>query len=171
MEHCVEVFDHYKTAMGYKALTHRFRLAIDLPEPFTMEDVLDALSESIESIEEKDKAERDAGRTKVKNSEVCTAEEAAVEAPTEGAVEAPQGSAAERTAGELEVPHKDSADECMPTTGLNAIVSRACGEVGKILETLQKRNRKKGRHMGRSMGALDEILHGKLKLLHVPRSA
>ena len=55
MEHCVEVFDHYKTAMGYKALAHRFRLAIDLPEPFTLEDVLDALSESIESIEAKEK--------------------------------------------------------------------------------------------------------------------
>ena len=53
MEHCGEVFDHYKTAMGYKALAHRFRLAIDLPEPFTLEDVLDALSDNIESIEAK----------------------------------------------------------------------------------------------------------------------
>ena len=57
------------------------------------------------------------------------------------------------------------------TQGQNAMVVRACGEARKILETLQKRNRKAGRAMGRSMGALDEILHGKLKLLHVPRSA
>ena len=53
----------------------------------------------------------------------------------------------------------------------SAIVVKAMGEAGKILGTLQKRNRKAGRPMGRSMGALDEILHGKLKLLHVPRSA
>ncbi len=53
----------------------------------------------------------------------------------------------------------------------NAMVAKACGEAGKILVTLRKRNGKKGRIMGRSMGALDEILHGKLKLLHIPRSA
>ena len=144
MEHCVEVFDHYKTAMGYKALAHRFRLAIDLPEPFTLEDVLDALSESIESIDAKEKAERDARSTKIKNSDECAAAKAA----------------ATGTAG---------APAVIP--GPNAMVVRACGEAGKILGTLQKRNRKAGRPMGRSMGALDEILHEKLKLLHVPRSA
>ena len=53
----------------------------------------------------------------------------------------------------------------------NTVVERASGEAEKILGTLRKRNQKKGRAMGRSMGALDEILHGKLKLLHVPRSA
>ena len=57
------------------------------------------------------------------------------------------------------------------TPSQNATIMRACGEAGKILDSLQKQNRKKGRAMGRSMGALDEILHGKLKLLHVPRSA
>jgi hypothetical protein len=51
------------------------------------------------------------------------------------------------------------------------VVERASGEAGKILEMLRKRNRKDKRAMGRSMGALDEILHGKLKLLHIPRSA
>ena len=50
-------------------------------------------------------------------------------------------------------------------------VNGACGVAGKILESLKKRNLKAGRPMGRSMGALDEILHEKLKLLHVPRSA
>ena len=57
------------------------------------------------------------------------------------------------------------------TPGQNAMVVRASGEAGKILETLRKRNRKKGRSMGRSMGSLDEVLHEKLKLLHIPRSA
>ena len=89
-DYCREVSDHYKTAMGYKALAHRFRLAIDLPEPFTLEDVLDALSESIESIEGKEKEEREARRAKVKNSEVCAAADAAAEAQ-----KAPRESAAE----------------------------------------------------------------------------
>ena len=195
MEHCVEVFDHYKTAMGYKALAHRFRLAIDLPEPFTLEDVLDALSESIESIEGKEKAEQESRRIKVKNSEVCVAAEAAAGTPTEATTEA--------TAEAREGAHKGKGRVLPPplrgtplpeggimaegavtsgqnagtsgpnamTPGLNAMVVRACGEAGKILETLRKRNRKKGRPLGRSMGSLDEILHEKLRLLHVPRSA
>jgi regulator of protease activity HflC (stomatin/prohibitin superfamily) len=150
MEHCVEVFDHYKTAMGYKALAHRFRLAIDLPEPFTVEDVLDALSDSIESIEAKEKAERDGRRAKVKNS----GENAAAEAAAEG------------VAGAQETPREGAA---MPIQ--NVIVKKACGEAGKILEMLRKGNRKSGRSVRRSMGAFDEILHGKLKLLHIPRSA
>ena len=184
MEHCVEVFDHYKTAMGYKALAHRFRLAIDLPEPFTLEDVLDALSESIESIEEKEKAEREARRIKVKNSDKCAAAEAAAGAP-----EAPRGSAAEDAhGGEGRVLPPPLRGTPLPeggimaegtvtpgqnagTPGQNAMVVRASGEAGKILETLRKRNRKKGRSMGRSMGSLDEVLHEKLKLLHIPRSA
>ena len=158
MEHCVEVFDHYKTAMGYKALAHRFRLAIDLPEPFTLEDVLDALSESIESIEAKEKAERDARRIKVKNS----VESAAAEATAEGVIgasEAPREGARKRTA------------KGAPPVCYNAILERACGKAESILMTLRKRNQKRGRGMGRSLGALDEILHDKLKLLHQPRSA
>ena len=179
MEHCVEVFDHYKTAMGYKALAHRFRLAIDLPEPFTLEDVLDALLDSIESIEEKEKAERDTRRTKVKNSEVF----AAAEAAATGAARAQKASrrSTEGTAAEGRVlppplrgtplPEGGIMAESAATPSQNAIIVRARGEAGKILGTLQKRNRKAGRPMGRSMGALDEILHGKLKLLHIPRSA
>ena len=166
MEHCVEVFDHYKTAMGYKALAHRFRLAIDLPEPFTLEDVLDALSESIESIEAKEKAEREAKRTKVKNSGDSAAAEAAAEGVA-GASKTPREDAAECVAeGKAGM-----AREGATTAQHSAVVERACGEAGKILGTLRKRNRKKGRPVGRSMGALDEILHGKLKLLHIPRSA
>jgi regulator of protease activity HflC (stomatin/prohibitin superfamily) len=162
MEHCVEVFDHYKTAMGYKALAHRFRLAIDLPEPFTLEDVLDALSGSIESIESKEKAERDGRRTKVKNSGECAAAEAAAEGVA-GAPEASREGAAEGKVGVLRegaAKHQHSA-----------VVKRACRETEKILEMLRKVNRKKRRSIGRSMGALDEILHEKLKLLHIPRSA
>ena len=40
-ENCPIVSRHYKTAMGYKAVANRFRLAIGLQEPFTLEDVLD----------------------------------------------------------------------------------------------------------------------------------
>ena len=177
MEHCVEVFDHYKTAMGYKALAHRFRLAIDLPEPFTLEDVLDALSESIESIEAKEKEERDARLAKVKNSGDSAAAEAAAEGvagaqkmPREGAATSAATSAAASVAG-----GKTGASEASRAGAaahlLSAVVERACGETERTLGELQKRNRKKGRAMGRSMGALDEILHGKLKLLHIPRSA
>ena len=196
MEHCVEVFDHYKTAMGYKALAHRFRLAIDLPEPFTLEDVLDALSDSIESIEGKDKAEQKARRTKVKNSDKCAAAEAAADVPAGvpmEAQEAPGGSAAEgvhEAEGRVLPPPRRGTP--LPEGGIieerklstnpsfiqmttnpiqNAVVVKAMEEARKILGTLHKRNQKKGRPMGRSMGALDEILHGKLKLLHVPRSA
>ena len=166
MEHCVEVFDHYKTAMGYKALAHRFRLAIDLPEPFTLEDVLDALSESIESIEAKEKAERDARHSKVKNSAESAAAEAAAESVA-GAAAGAAGKPRERAAeGKVGVLREGAAKHQH-----SAVVKRACGEMGKILEMLRKGNRKKGRSMGRSMGALDEILHGKLKLLHIPRSA
>ena len=223
MEHCVEVFDHYKTAMGYKALAHRFRLAIDLPEPFTLEDVLDALSESIESIEGKEKEEREARRIKVKNSEVSAAMEAAAGAPMEEAAEAPKalregvvedspngaedGAEGESREGRVLPPplrgtplpeggimaegvvapgqnagtsglnavapdqNEGTSSQNAMTPRPNAMVVRACGEAGKVLATLQKRNGKKGRTMGRSMGALDEILHGKLKLLHIPRSA
>ena len=182
MAHCVEVFDHYKTAMGYKALAHRFRLAIDLPEPFTLEDVLDALSESIESIEEKERAERDARRAKVKNSGDSAVAEAAAEGAA-GASEAPRSGAAEGAAeGEEGTPREGAVEgvkegkagaarEGVATSQHAAVVERACGEAGKILATLRKRNRKEGRPMGRSMGSLDEILHGKLKLLHIPRSA
>ncbi len=185
MEHCVEVFDHYKTAMGYKALAHRFRLAIDLPEPFTLEDILDALLDSIESIEAKEKAERDARRAKVKNSGDSTAAEAAAKGVT-GASEAPREGAAEgvrevpregAAKGAREAPREGAAGVSLsPREGAvthlhSAVVERASGEAGKILEKLRKRNRKDGRGMGRSMGALDEILHGKLNLLHIPRSA
>ncbi len=166
MEHCVEVFDHYKTAMGYKALAHRFRLAIDLPEPFTLEDVLDALSESIESIEAKEKAERDARRTKIKNSEDI----AVAEAAAEGVAGASEGAREGATDGAA-TGAPEAAREGAATAQHSAVVERASGEAGKILGTLRKRNRKKGRAMGRSMGALDEVLHDKLKLLHVPRSA
>ena len=185
MEHCVEVFDHYKTAMGYKALAHRFRLAIDLPEPFTLEDVLDALSESIESIEAKEKAERDARLAKVKNSANIAATEVAAEgvagaqeAPRSGAAEGREASCEGEATAAAEVPREGEAEgkvgaprEGAATPQHAAVVERACGEAGKILEALCKGNRKKGRSMGRSMGALDEILHGKLKLLHSPRSA
>ncbi len=40
-ENCPVVSRHYKTAMGYKAIANRFRLAVGLREPFTLEDVLD----------------------------------------------------------------------------------------------------------------------------------
>jgi hypothetical protein len=62
-------------------------------------------------------------------------------------------------------------EEDTVTPRANVVVVRACEEAGNILATLRKRNGKTGRPMGRSMGALDEILHGKLKLLHIPRSA
>ena len=195
MEHCVEVFDHYKTAMGYKALAHRFRLAIDLPEPFTLEDVLDALSESIENIEKKEKVEQEARRTKVKNSDKCAAAEAAAGVAAEEAPKAPREDAAEGEAGAStgasEGPREYAAegvkcgasrttDATSGTTGAakesarnnqNVVVLKACEEAEKIVGALRKRNQKKGRPMGRSMGSLDEILHGKLKLLNVPRSA
>ena len=40
-ENCPVVSRHYKTAMGYKAIANRFRLAVGLQEPNTLEDVLD----------------------------------------------------------------------------------------------------------------------------------
>ncbi len=222
-DHCREVSDHYKTAMGYKALAHRFRLAIDLPEPFTMEDVLDVLSESIESIEEKEKAEQEARRIKVKNSDKCTAAEAtatgragtptgapealcgsATEGAAEGAAEGAhggkgrvlppplrgtplpeggimaEGAESSTNSNCPQVPTNPNCPQvpinpnCSPMTtnpNQNVVVVKATEEAGEILATLRKRNGKKGRVMGRSMGALDEILHGKLKLLHIPRSA
>ena len=160
-EHCRVVSDHYKTAMGYKALAHRFRLAIDLPEPFTLEDVLDTLSESIESIEGKEKEEREARHTKVKNSDECAAAKAAAGASTN----CPQ------------VPTKDNCPQVVTNSNHNAVpnhnaeIEKACGKAEKILDTLRKQNGKVGRPMGRSMGVLDEILHDTLRLLHVPRSA
>ena len=92
-----------------------------------------------------------------------------------GAQEAPRSGAAEGKEG---MPHEGAAGGTLETLREGAathphsdVVERAVGEAGKILGTLRKQNRKKGRAMGRSMGALDEILHGKLKLLHIPRSA
>ena len=43
-ENCPVVSRHYKTAMGYKAIANRFRLAVGLQEPFTLEDVLDGFN-------------------------------------------------------------------------------------------------------------------------------
>ena len=40
-ENCPVVSRHYKTAMGYKAIANRFRLAVGIQEPYTLEDVLD----------------------------------------------------------------------------------------------------------------------------------
>ncbi len=40
-KNCPVVSRHYKTAMGYKAIANRFRLAVGIQEPFTLEDVLD----------------------------------------------------------------------------------------------------------------------------------
>ena len=40
-ENCPIVSRHYKTAMGYKAIANRFRLAVGIQEPYTLEDVLD----------------------------------------------------------------------------------------------------------------------------------
>ncbi len=98
----------------------------------------------------------------------------APEAPREGAVGGTAGGAREGaangTAGEAEGKAEEPRDGAA-TPQRSAAVERACGEAGKILEMLRKGNRKKGRPMGRSMGALDEILHGQLKLLHIPRSA
>ena len=164
MEHCVEVFDHYKTAMGYKALAHRFRLAIDLPEPFTLEDVIDALSESIESVEEKEKAEREARRTKVKNSDVCAVADVAERAAEEGAELFTNDNCSQ-------LPTNPNSSQQVTNLNHNAVVAKACGKAGKILDTLRKRNGKEGRPMARSMGVLDEILHDTLQLLHVPQSA
>ncbi len=39
-------------AKSRRSLEWKLRLGIDLPEPFTLEDAIEALSESIESIEE-----------------------------------------------------------------------------------------------------------------------
>ena len=151
-DHCQVVSEHYKTAMGYKALAHRFRLAIGLPEPFTLEDVLDALSESIESVEDKEKANRRIGSRKFKNSAICATAKSDAEA-------------AAGTAGE-------TGTDAKTMQGIEHAKTRA----EKILQNLRIRNRKDGvakdgRAMWRATWVLDELLHDRLKLLCVPRPA
>lgn len=110
--HCPVVALHYKTAMGYKAVANRFRLAISLPEPFTLEDVLDGID--LGEDEGKEALGKGCGGGK------CT--------------------------------FKNS-------------------EARKVVETLKRRNRKRGRRMRRSLSELDAILHEKLRLISIPRSA
>ena len=109
---CPEVALHYKTAMGYKAVANRFRLAIALPEPFTLEDVLDGIDLEEEEENEASKKGGGGGECNFKNS-----------------------------------------------------------EARKVVETLKRRNRKRGRRMRRSLSELDAILHEKLRLIPIPRSA
>ena len=40
-ENCPVVSRHYKTVMGYKAIANRFRIAVGVQEPYTLEDILD----------------------------------------------------------------------------------------------------------------------------------
>ena len=49
-ENCPVVSRHYKTAMGYKAIANRFRLAVGIQEPYTLEDVLDGFDLQEEAI-------------------------------------------------------------------------------------------------------------------------
>lgn len=135
-DNCRVISDHYKTAMGYKALAHRFRLAIDLPEPFTLEDVLDAMSE-MENIDNNTIDRSLEADIKIKNSE-CS------------------------------VSHKWAKMEVTPD---ERAVEKAKREAEKILAKLGRQNGKSKRPMRRSMSALDELLHDRLRLLHTPRSA
>ena len=154
-DHCQVVSEHYKTAMGYKALAHRFRLAIGLPEPFTLEDVLDALTETIESIEDKDKARRDVRNGKFKNSDGVRKASSGVE-----------------TAATTVKAGSEGTDE----GGVATKVETAKKNAERMLQNLRIRNRndgvaKGGRVMWRATWVLDELLHDRLKLLRRPRSA
>ncbi len=161
-DYCQVVSEHYKTAMGYKALAHRFRLAVGLPEPYTLEDILDALSESIESIEEKEKSKHQSGHKDFKNSEILAA----------------AGGDARTAAGNA----KTSEASCIETIDVvgkdkrNELMDKAKQRAETILKNLRIRNRKDrvakgGRVMWRATWVLDELLHDRLKLLRVPRSA
>ena len=173
-DHCQVVSKHYKTAMGYKALAHRFRLAIGLPEPFTLEDVLDALSESIESIEEKEKANRRDDHDKFKNSAIDATDGDSAEAAGEGAATAGETTALGDGAAGGEATKK--APKRAELIQHNELRKNAKQKAEMILKNLRIRNRKDrvakgGRVMWRATWVLDELLHDKLKLLRVPRSA
>ena len=173
-DHCQVVSEHYKTAMGYKALAHRFRLAIGLPEPFTLEDVLDALSESIESVEDKEKANRHIGQAKFQDSVINaavgrTAVAADIGAEPVKATTAPRVGAADGEA-------KNEPQKRSEIIIQNELVENAKQKAETILQNLRIRNRKDrvakgGRVIWRATWVLDELLHDRLKLLRVPRSA
>ena len=173
-DHCQVVSEHYKTAMGYKALAHRFRLAIGLPEPFTLEDVLDSLSESIESIEDKEKTNRRIGHAKFTNSVIDATVGGCAEATGVGAATArattPPGNGVAGGEATKEEPKKS---EMIPR---NELVDNAKKKAEMILQNLRIRNlkdqvAKDGRVMWRATWVLDELLHDRLKLLRIPRPA
>ena len=173
-DHCQVVSEHYKTAMGYKALAHRFRLAIGLPEPFTLEDVLDALSESIESVEDKEKANRHLDNQKFKNSTINATVGNNAEAAGKGAAMARAATAPGNGAvGGETTKERPKKSEMIQH---NELVENAKKKAEMILQNLRIRNRKDrvakdGRVMWRATWVLDELLHDRLKLLRVPRSA
>ena len=139
-ENCPVVSKHYKTAMGYKAIANRFRLAVGIQEPYTLEDVLDGFD-----IQEKNCVDaRKPDKRESKNFKNL------VEPKAES--------------GEAEGVQ-------MKPGGWTGVLKAEYEKAGKVLETLQKQNRVRGRPMRRSLSALDGLLHSQLRLLNISRCA
>ncbi len=157
-QNCPVLAQHYKTAMGYKAIANRFRLAIGLREPFTLEDVLDGF----ELQEEEDRGEGVKGTPSKKSVNVMVSNAKKQE---KGVGRNFKNSAMPKAGNEAEGGVKGKASAWAGS------LKDECERARKVLEALQKRNRSRGRPLRRSLSTLDVLLHSQLRLLNIPRSA
>ena len=157
-QNCPVLAQHYKTAMGYKAIANRFRLAIGLREPFTLEDVLDGFE--LQEGGDMRKEQKDTRGKKSANIMVSNAKKRGKEREenfkNSAVLEA-------RDAVEGGVKRKKSV--------WAGSLKAECERTQKVLEALQKRNRSRGRPLRRSLSTLDVLLHSQLRLLNVPHCA
>ncbi len=157
-QNCPVLAQHYKTAMGYKAIANRFRLAIGLREPFTLEDVLDGF-------------ELQEGGDK-RNVKKCVPDKGPINSMVSNTKKL--GKVGDGNFKNLAVPEAQDGVEggVKRKEGTwSGSLKAECERAQKVLETLQKRNRSRGRPMRRSLSTLDVLLHSQLRLLNVPRCA
>ncbi len=157
-QNCPVLAQHYKTAMGYKAIANRFRLAIGLREPFTLEDVLDGFE-----LQEEGEMRKERKDTRVQKL-VNTIDSSKKNAEKKG----------EKNFKNLAMPKaRDEAEggvKRKASTWAGSLKTE-CERAQKVLEALQKRNRFRERPLRRSLSTLDVLLHSQLRLLNVPRCA
>ena len=157
-QNCPVLAQHYKTAMGYKAIANRFRLAIGLREPFTLEDVLDGFE-----LQEGGEMRKEIKDTRVQKL-VNTIDSSKKNAEKKGEKNF-KNSAMPKARDEAEGGVNRKASTWAES------LKTECERAQKVLEALQKRNRFRGRPLRRSLSTLDVLLHSQLRLLNVPRCA
>ncbi len=153
-QNCPVLAQHYKTAMGYKAIANRFRLAIGLREPFTLEDVLDSF-ELQEGGDNKKEAINCRSNIRVSNEKR----------------KAKEGNENFKNSAMPKAETEENEGVKRKASAWAGSLKAECERAQKVLQALQKRNQTQRRPLRRSLSTLDVLLHSQLRLLNVPRSA